>query len=182
MRILIIASQRCGGQTLGNWLSTELNCPFIHEPHNEVHNTDEARKQVYELNNVVVKMVINEWKDETDVTTLIDKFDKVIGLIRNDIDESAISMAYSLDVDSYNTSYSVTDGWIKQNQNKINQQKVYLTTNNQLVTSLPIMQVVYENIFINTSDILKIVDYLCVEPTHQHMLDSKFRYRKINFI
>jgi hypothetical protein len=182
MRILIIASQRCGGQTLGKWLSKELNCPFIHEPHNEVHNTDEARKQVYELKNVVVKMVINEWKNVTDVATLIGKFDKVIGLIRNDIDESAISMVYSLEVDSYNISYSVTDVWIKDNQDRINQQKVYLTTNNELVTSLPILQVVYENIFINTSDILKIINYLCIEPKHQHMLDSKLRYRKINFI
>ena len=70
MRILIIALARSGGYQLNEWLALELGYKMIHEPI--------RTNQSVEGDNIVVKYLINEIEDRTDIDYI--NWDKIIGL------------------------------------------------------------------------------------------------------
>ena len=84
MRILIIANQRSGSTVLGEWLSYELNYKYINEPKIVENIIDD---------NVIVKCLYVTFPSKN-FNTLIEKYDKIIGLTRKNTDESAISLLY----------------------------------------------------------------------------------------
>ena len=59
MRILIIALGRSGGYQLNEWLAFELGYKMIHEPI--------RTNQSIEGDNIVVKYLINEIENRTDI-------------------------------------------------------------------------------------------------------------------
>jgi hypothetical protein len=74
MKILVLSHTRCGSTTLCKWLSKELKftldeTPYIHTQFNNV----------FEKNNIIRKIVIEEYNPPNEI---IEKFDKVICLSR----------------------------------------------------------------------------------------------------
>ena len=171
MRILILSHTRCGSTTLCKWLSKELNIGLDDTPYN--HKTFNS---VFEKENIIRKIVVEEYNPPNEV---IEKFDKVICLSReNDID-SAISFINANNKSRWHDTYQITNEWINDNKNKIIE-TVYKYE--QLKTHLKnkdLFQITYENMYINKTDVNKVISYLNIEtPKHLDMIDYDKKYRK----
>jgi hypothetical protein len=171
MRVLIIANQRSGSTILGQWLSYELNYKYINEPENP-----------FEINdlNVVVKSLYIALPHN--INDLIKKYDKIIGLHREDTFECAISLLYCQENPNtyiYHGIYNVDDKWISERKEKIENLSISIeVTNLKLLSINDILQCTYENIYQEKCDIDLIKNYLnIIEFKHVKMLDSSNRYR-----
>ena len=114
MRILIIANQRTGSTTLGQWLSYELNYRFINEPKTPI--------EILESDVVVKSLYIALPFKDFNINDLIKKYDKIIGLTRKDTFECAISLLYCQEnyiKYPYHGIYNVDDKWISNRKEKI---------------------------------------------------------------
>ena len=162
MRILIIACQRTGGTVFGQWLAYEKNFLFINEPETNQYG-----------DNIVVKKLWN-----SDMEIIQNEWDKIIGLTRDDTYDAAISSVKALTTKKWNSFYDVTNEWIEENKDLIINEEQYLKNVVNNIQKLPILQVKYENIFINKEDIKIIQSYLELkELKYDGMLDNKLRYR-----
>lgn len=172
MRILIIANQRSGSTVLGEWLSYELNYKYINEPKIVENIIDD---------NVIVKCLYVTFPSKN-FNTLIEKYDKIIGLTRKNTDESAISLLYCQEnINSYNFHglYVVDDTWILERKEKIESISNLNKEINLNINSISgILQCSYENIYQEKNDIELIKNYLNVDKfKYVGMLDSSNRYR-----
>jgi hypothetical protein len=126
MRILIIATERSGGFQLTKWISWEMGYKLIHEPI--------ITPQSVEGENIVVKYLITEIIDRNDID--LTSWDKIIGLIRMDTYEMAISQTVAQELKEWHDSYKISDEWIYNNSKLINEsqkmQNQILTTSKQL--------------------------------------------------
>jgi hypothetical protein len=181
MRILIVSSIRCGGNSFTRWLSEELNLEYLSEPYNK--KLYPTTPDIYS-DNIVVKFLypdINKIKDKNinSFVDLINSFDYAIGLIREDIRSACESVVISSIRENWIDSYYVSDGFIRSHEKRINDlMPIYRDYNNR-ISNLNILQVKYENIFIEKTDIIKIKNYLNIEKfNYLDILDSKYRYRK----
>ena len=170
MRILIIALGRSGGYQLNEWLALELGYKMIHEPI--------RTNQSIEGDNIVVKYLINEIEDRTDIDYI--NWEKIIGLTRMDVRECAISQTKALQTNEWRGGYEVSNEWIKENEIDINyfeewvnKQNDYLNTINEIQ-----LQVTYERIYNTKEDIQRIKDYIGITNTkYEHLLDNTNRLR-----
>ena len=162
MKILIVSGQRTGSIVLGQWLAYEKKFRFYNEPKMDNYSEDAVVKKL--------------WSE--DLNLEINKWDKIIGLTRDDTYNSAISKIKALSTDKWNSYYDITDDWINENIKEIKETENYMEFVNEQIRNLPIVQVKYENIFIKKNDIKVMTDYLGLNDLkHDGMLDSKFKYR-----
>ena len=151
MRILILAHARSGSTTLLNWLGYELGYKTIDEPFNHKHP--------YSGDNVVVKELINHLFDK-DVTEFINEFDKIIGLVRTDTFQCAISLLHSIQNGKEHNVYSINEEWLELHNDELISLSENIKSVNLQIQSIPnILQVSYEDIF-DKGDIKSICDYL----------------------
>lgn len=178
MRILIVSSYRCGGNSFTRWLSKELNLEYLSEPYNKKLYPD-----IYS-DNIVVKFPypdIRKIKDENinSFADLINSFDYAIGLIRDDIRSACESAVISSYRKNWIDNYYVSDDFIRTHEKRINNLMPVYTDYNDRINKLNILQVKYENIFVEKTDIIKIKNYLNIEKfNYLDILDYKYRYRK----
>ena len=171
MKILILSHTRCGSTTLCKWISKELDIEL-----DETHYDFKQFNSVFEKNNIIRKIVIEEYNPSNEV---IEKFDKVICLSReNDID-SAISFINADNKGRWYDTYEITNEWINDNRNKIIETIYKYEHLKNSLKNKDVFQITYENMYINKTDVNRVVSYLNIEnPIHLDMLDYNKKYRK----
>jgi hypothetical protein len=173
MRILIIAVERSGGFQLTKWISWEMGCKPIHEPI--------MTPQSVEGENVVVKYLVGEIKDNKDID--LTNWDKIIGLVRMDTYDSAISQTRCLERNKWHEPYELREQWIQNNLELINENEKVIKSNINYLRSIKEIQLftTYDGIYHSKEDIQRIKDYIGIKNTkYEYLLDNKNRLRKKN--
>jgi hypothetical protein len=184
MRILIIAMGRSGGHSLLTWIGNEKKYQTIHEPtlnDKNMSSFNKTRLLKKNKSDVVVKYIINEIENELD-TFDWDSWDKIIGLIRNDTMDCAISQYYSISTNVWELPYTLTDDWLIENEKNIKKEEIWIRRNKELICSIPQIELLvsYENLYQNNTDIEKLTEYLEIEKINSYYrLDNRYRLRKI---
>ena len=170
MRILIIALARSGGYQLNEWLALELGYKMIHEP---IYNNKSI-----EGNDIVVKYNIGEIENRIDID--LSNWDKIIGLMRTDVRECAISSLKAVQTNEWRGGYEVNSEWINQNETDIKHFEEWINKRNDYLNTIKEIQlkVTYERIYNTKEDIQRIKDYIGMTNTkYEHLLDNTNRLR-----
>lgn len=173
MRILIIAVERSGGFQLTKWISSEMGCKPINQPI--------MTPQSIEGENVVVKYLVGEIKDNKDID--LTNWDKIIGLVRMDTYDSAISQTNALERKKWHEPYMLSEKWIQNNVEKIKKNEKIIESNNKYLRGVKKIQLftTYEGIYHSKEDIQRIKDYIGIKnANYEYLLDNKNRLRKKN--
>jgi hypothetical protein len=173
MRILIIALERSGGYQLNEWLALELGYKMIHEPI--------ITPQSIEGDDIVVKYLITEIIDRNDID--FTNWDKIIGLIRMDTYETAISQTVAQEQKKWHDSYKISDEWIYNNIKLINESQKNIKSNIDYLKAIEEikMLVSYESIYNTKEDIQRIKDYIGIKNRkYEYLLNNRNRLRKKN--
>lgn len=186
MRILIIAMGRSGGYSLLNWIGSEKKYQTIHEPTKD--NFDmlsiyKIRLLAKNKKNIVVKYLISEIENELD-TFDWGNWDKVIGLIRNDMRECAISHYWALSSNSvtWRESYKISNEWLIENKEAIEEEEFRLQKYKEVISNIPQIELLvsYENIYQSKVDINRLTQYLNIEKVNSYsLLDNRNRLRNV---
>jgi LPS sulfotransferase NodH len=171
MKILVLSHTRCGSTTLCKWISREMNIELDETPYDK-----KTFSSVFDKTNIVRKIVIEEFSPPDYV---INKFDKVICLTRENSVETAISFIVAKMSNEWHIKYEVTDDWIIENKNEIIRRKNWYDNMKLVLKKFNTLQIKYENIYVNKTEINSVIDYLNLEnPQHLDMLDYTKKYRK----
>jgi hypothetical protein len=173
MRILIIALERSGGTQLTKWISWEMGYKPIHEP--IIHSLS------IEGDNIVVKYLITEIIDRNDID--LTNWDKIIGLIRMDTYETAISQTVAQEQKKWIDSYEISNEWINNNIKLINESQKNIKSNINYLKAIEEIKVLvsYESIYNTKEDIQRIKDYIGIKNTkYEYLLNNRNRLRKKN--
>ncbi len=175
MRILVLSHTRCGSTTLCKWLSKELNIDLDETPYDF-----ETFNSVFQKVNIIRKIVVEEYNPPNKV---IEKFDKVICLSRENNIDSAISFINANNKGIWHDTYEITNEWIHENENEILEQIHKYDQMKLRIKEYKVFQTTYEGIYINKHDINKILNYIDINsPSYLDMLDYNKKYRKDNNI
>lgn len=175
---------RSGGHSLLTWIGTEKKYQTIHEPtmdDNDMSSTDKTELLLQNKSDLVVKYLISEIENELD-TFDWNSWDKVIGLIRSDTMDCAISQYWASSSNVWHTPYILTHKWIKENEENFKKEENLIQQNKELICSIPEIELLvsYENIYQNNTDIEKLTKYLEIEKVNSYTkLDGRYRLRKI---
>lgn len=171
MKILVLSHTRCGSTTLCKWLSKELNIELDETPYNE-----KTFNYIFSKNDIIRKIVIIEYCPNDEI---INKFDKVICLFRENSVDAAISFIVANNNNIWHDQYSVTKNWIDENKNEIiKKEHQYVYKKNKL-KKLKVFQITYENMYINKTDVNRVISYLNIQnPKYLDMIDYDKKYRK----
>ena len=171
MRILILSHTRCGSTTLCKWICKELNFELDETPYDK-----NLFNFVFEKENIIRKIVIEEY---TPTKEDMNKFDKVICLIRENSIDSSISFINADNKNSWHDIYEITNEWINDNKNKIIETFYKYEHLKNRLKNKNLFQITYENMYINKTDVDKVISYLNIEnPKHLDMIDYDKKYRK----
>lgn len=171
MRVLVLSHTRCGSTTLCKWLSNELDIVLDESPYDF-----KAFNSILKSNNVVAKIVVEEYYPTKED---INKFDKVICLTRENSTEASISFVQSKNVDTWHNQYEITTEWINKNENKILEQIHKYDEMKLRLKEYEVFQTTYEAIYLNKSDVNKILTYMNIDsPKYLDMLSYDKKYRK----
>jgi hypothetical protein len=170
MRVCIVAMARSGGYGLGEWISTELNHTYYHEP---IYNGITT-----EGDNIVVKYLITEI-DKTENALI--GWDKIIGLVRENKRECAISQTYAVENKEWRRGYKLNSEWISERENVIKEYEEWALIQKEFIQNLNVFNVSYEGIYNRGKDIKRILEYLNIgEPKYLHLLNPSNRLRKVS--
>jgi LPS sulfotransferase NodH len=171
MKILILSHTRCGSTTLCKWISNELNIELDETPYDK--NTFNS---IFKKNSIIRKIVIEEYVPPTNI---INKFDKVICLSRENSIDTAISFINADNKGRWHDTYEITNEWINDNKNKIIETVYKYEHLKSRLKNKNLFKITYENMYINKMDVNRVVDYLNIEnPKHLDMIDYNKKYRK----
>lgn len=170
MRILVLSHTRCGSTTLCKWLSKELNFELDISPYNH-----EQFNYVFEKNNIVRKIVVEEYIPSNEI---INKFDKVICLSRENTIDTSISFIIANNTNIWHDEYTVSSDWILEHNLEIfNISNRYDSMKNEL-KKINGFHITYEEIYIK-NNISKLLKYLNIPDTYfLDMLNNNKKYRK----
>jgi len=184
MRILIIAMGRSGGYSLLHWIGWEKKYQTIHEPtmdNGDILSIYKMKLLAKNKNNTVVKYLISEIENELN-TFDWSNWDKIIGLIRNDTRECAISHCWALDSDNWRESYEIPNKWLIENERIIKDEESRLIKNKEIISNIPQIELLlsYENIYQNNTDIDKLAKYLNIQKINSYsLLNTRNRLRNV---
>jgi len=184
MRILIIAMGRSGGYSLLHWIGSEKKYQTIHEPtmdNGDILSIYKMRLLSKNKDNTVVKYLISEIENELD-TFDWSNWDKVIGLIRNDISECAISHCWALSSNIWRECYEIPNEWLIENEEEIEEEESRLQKNKEVISNIPQIELLvsYENVYQSGEDIDKLAEYLEIQKINSYsLLDTRNRLRNV---
>ena len=110
-------------------------------------------------------------------------WDKIIGLIRTNTKECAISHTASEERNEWRSGYEITNEWILNNIETINQNQRWIETNNNYINTIKQigLMVTYEEIYETKDDVDRIKKYIGMSDLkYEHLLDSNNRLRNRN--
>ena len=185
MRVLILTHPRSGGMSLLQYIKYELEYTEYHEPFfgNVNGLTDEQiNTELFVNDNIIVKdFPFRIKKRGYDLMDVISKFDKVIIHHRGSHRDVAISLTYFQENDGNNIhkTYKVTDEWIKDNEDKIEQMMVdtkQIFYEIQSIKNEDCIRTTYDGIYNDKSDIPRLLKYLNIyNPRYLDILDKRHR-------
>jgi hypothetical protein len=171
MRILILSHTRCGSTNLCKWLSKELKIELDETPYDK-----KTFLSVFEKTSIIRKIVIEEFIPPN---YIINKFDKVICLTRENSVEAAISFIVARNSNYWHVDYEVSNNWILENRNEIILRKNRYDYMKSILKKLNTLQIKYENVYIDNSHLESVMNYLNIyNPKHLDMLSYDKKYRK----
>ena len=169
MKILLISHTRCGSTVLGRWVSKNLGLKFDEIPYNE--------KTFYNVKEDTLKKIVVEEHFPTEAELKL--FDKIICLTRINSFETAVSYIFANEASTWHEKYIISDYWLKSRADKINKWAIRFEKLKNSVRGYMELQVEYENIYENTSDIEILKNYLNIKRIDfDYMLSSENRYRE----
>jgi hypothetical protein len=149
---------------------------------NDISSFNKTRLLKKNKSDIVVKYLINEIENELD-TFDWDGWDKVIGLIRSDTMECAISQYWARSTNVWHAPYTLTDDWVIENEDNLKTEYNLIQRHRELICSIPQIKLLvsYENIYQSNTDLKKITDYLEIEKINSyHRLHNINRLRNVN--
>jgi len=171
MRVLVLSHTRCGSTTLCKWISKELNIELDETPYHE-----KTFYSVFEKTNIIRKIVAEEYIPQNDV---MNKFDRIICMSRENIIDSSISFIVANKTNVWHDKYEITNEWIIDNKNIIIETAHKYEHLKNHLKNKNLFKITYENIYINKTDINKVINYLNINnPKHLDMIDYDKKYRK----
>ena len=178
MNICVLSYGRTGGTTFCNWLSKELNKKYIHEPFNPNHLKAFKNINLSKYDDFIIKL-------EPEQLEYIKGEKITIGIIRENIEDCAISHLQAVETNRWHSPYVVTNDWIELNKNKLDTiSERILTQNNNIKNMKYDIVLTYEGLFINKLDISKICEFLNIKnPKYINYINESNKYRKnLNYI
>lgn len=174
MKILVLSHTRSGSTVFCKWLSKELNIELDEtQYHYKTFNT------LFNKDKIIIKIVIEEYDPPNEI---VEKFDKVICITRENSIESAISFVNADTKAEWHVTYKLTNEWIDSNKDKIIKRVYIFQHLKKHLKNKDLFQITYENIYINKVDIDRVLSYLHIEkPKHLDMLDYGKKYRTDTF-
>ncbi len=175
---------RSGGYSLLNWIGSEKKYQTIHEPtmdNGDILSIYKMRLLSKNKDNTVVKYLISEIENELD-TFDWGNWDKVIGLIRNDTYECAISHCWALSSNSWRECYEIPNEWLIENEEQIKEEESRLQKNKEIISNIPQIKLLisYENVYQSNDDIDKLAEYLEIQKINSYsLLDTRNRLRNV---
>jgi hypothetical protein len=172
MNICVLSYGRTGGTAFCNWLSKELKKTYIHEPFNPNHL---ERYQNINLsdNDFIIKL-------EPEQIEGIKGKKIIIGLIRENIEDCAISHLYASETNIWHLPYVVTNDWITSNRSKLDIVSERLLKQNDNIRNMKCdILLTYEGLFLNKLDVPKICKFLNIKnPSYINYINESGKYRK----
>ncbi len=170
MKVLIVAQARSGSTSLLKAIGYSSDLMIINEPFRDITKFSDDYKLLKDTDNIVVKTVDNWFYriDEfSDPNRLFSMFDKVIGLTRNNIEDTTTSYliashfnswrkgqkSYKLSKEEYNSII------LNQYEDRYNHVKKI----QQEIKLFDIEQFTYEGLFIDRNELNLIENYLGFE-------------------
>ena len=185
MRILILTHPRSGGMSLMKWIENELEYSQYHEPffgNGDGLSDDDIKTKLLIDENIVVKDFPFRIKERKyDLYDVISKFDKIIIHRRGSQRDVAISLVYFQlnDGSKIHLPYEITDEWIEENENNINQMMSDIKNMFDDIENLSIencLYTTYDGIYNDETDIPKLLDFLKIkEPLYLDILNKRHR-------
>jgi hypothetical protein len=189
MKILMYTGYRTGSRSLGDWLHTELNLNYYHEPFNKnitIPHMVRAKNKLYknfsieQSNNCIIKISPN---DEFDYENLKKLFDKKIILYRENTKQQAESILWANEHQSWHSTiidnkfisahYTIPQEWLDINAKQIELSSYALQQENEMLKSLTdCLHITYEELYYSDNGIKKIEDYIGFK--------TKTKFNKIN--
>lgn len=171
MKILVLSHTRCGSTTLCKWISNELNFQLDESPYDNKNFNN-----VFTKNNIIRKIVTEEYLPTSND---IQKFDKVICLVRENTIDAAISWIIAYENDIWHEKYETSSNWIESNKNYILKRSLIYDWYKTKLNEYDALHITYEDLYIRKKSINNILNYLKIQyPNHLNLLDYNNKYRK----
>ena len=184
MNVLLVAGVRVGGTVIGEWLGFELGMEYIHEPYS--HWRFKTNRDISPQTSIKYKNsgLISKALPGPELEQILKdrpKWDKIIGLTREDETECAISLLRASEIDKWREEYYIDKKWIDEKQSDIDKMKnqVVNLRNEILNNNIIKCQITYEGIYETKLHRNKLKEYLGIDRwKFEEMLEPKYRYRK----
>jgi hypothetical protein len=193
MRILILSQSRSGSTGLTAWLKSETNEPVMVNPFNPFAKSEEQLNEDLEWlksdRGLILKFVDNMFlkssnPDVYDPNRLISRFDKVIGLTRED----DYACAYSRLIGELSNNWrgnsqssEVSQYEIYQNMYKVDLYIPEVQKHKEFILELPLFQITYEEIY-KEKNVSRLLDYLEIQPKNlEYLFENKNITNNWNF-
>jgi LPS sulfotransferase NodH len=189
MKILIYTGYRTGSKSLGNWLEIELGIPYYHEYYNKDNPNKWERMRRINLNKLNDYIIKISPGDGFDFDEIVNGFDKIILLYREDTLAQAQSMMWAKANELWHNTYvndkftyvhyTIDDKFLIDNSEKINVIKCIYDNEVSFLKSKDIgLLISYEELFINKTGIKKLENYLGISAKTIFDVNDKLRNNK----
>ncbi len=170
MKVLIVAQARSGSTSLLKAVGYGSDLMIINEPFRDSDNFADDYKLLKDTDNIVVKTVDNwfyRMEEFSDPNKLFSMFDKVIGLTRNNIEDTTTSYLVASHFNSWRKGQK-SHQLSEEEYNKIisdqyEERYSHVKKIQQEIKSFDIEQFTYEGLFIDKNELELIEKYLGFE-------------------
>jgi hypothetical protein len=168
MKVIIVAMGRSGGYRLGEWISTELNHTYYHEPLISGEKVTEGNR--------IVKYLLDEWR-RMDTKP---EWDVLIGLVREGDRDCAISHIKSNEIQNFRIEYEVDTEWENQREEEILRESELMRGWRAEIEEIETdITLTYEGIY-ERGETKAVCELLGIQnPKYLHLLDTSNRLRKV---
>jgi hypothetical protein len=171
MKILLLSHTRCGSTALCKWISKELNIELDETPYDKT-----TFESIFKKTNIIKKIVVEEYIPSNEI---INKFDKVICLSRENTIDTSISFIMANNTNIWHDTYMVSSDWILEHKFEITNMSYKYDIMKKSLKKINGFHITYENMYVNKTDVNRVISYLNIEnPKHLDMVDYDKKYRK----
>lgn len=183
MRILVLAQSRSGSTSLSAWLKSETGEEVMLEPFNpHANNEEQLAAQLEWVNSdrgLILKFVDNMFLQVNSIESvdwLMSKFDKVIGLTREDDEACAHSRLVAQLANNYRGSADTTEvdeETLKENIGLVAEFRAHAKKQKAYIRNLDIFQITFEELY-EQKNASRLIEYLGITPTNlDYLFENK---------
>ena len=170
MKVLVVAQARSGSTSLLKAIGYGSDLMIINEPFRDSDKFADDYKLIKDTDNIVVKTVgnwFNRMEEFSDPNKLFSMFDKVVGLTRNDIEETTTSYLIASHLNSWRKGQKdhklSEEEYNKIISNNYEEQYNNIKSIQEEIKSFNIEQFTYEGLFKDRTELDAIEKYLGFE-------------------